>query len=282
MSIRRRDIGPPCAVNRNQRILSCDHKSHASKRNHAPVRAKRGVLTSPCRRKHSIRRAQEPVLESEARRSLYCCSFCSSESLTETPIPRPGSMRFTEQSNFTGRSNTRRAVNPAPSHKGSGDSMNIPFELISRVLARKIADPHSISRVARNAYLCAHLRSARRDTWSPLPIDLVPPCQGSQGAAQEPARRATILSIRLLNALSYDAACRCFVPGNPGHRGDRHSARVLKLRARVCGETQDLFLVSRSWRFGDVFLLAEFLSSSNSPLHFRLQILAQTLRNDSR
>jgi hypothetical protein len=28
--------------------------------------------------------------------------------------------------------------------------MNMPFELMSRVLARKTAEPHSISRLARN------------------------------------------------------------------------------------------------------------------------------------
>jgi hypothetical protein len=59
-------------------------------------------------------------------------------------------MRFTEQSTLTDRSKTKWAVNPAPIHKGLADSMNIPLELISRVLARKTAEPHSISRLARN------------------------------------------------------------------------------------------------------------------------------------
>ena len=53
--------------------------------------------------------------------------------------------------------------------------MNIPFELMSRVLARKTAEPHSISRLARNEYRGAQRRSDRRDDWSPLPIDLVKP-----------------------------------------------------------------------------------------------------------
>ncbi len=88
-------------------------------------------------------------------------------------MPRPGSIRFTEQSTLTGRSSANWAVNPAPIHKGSADSMNIPFALMSRVLARRIAEPHSISRLARNEYRGAHRRSERRGALSPLPIDLV-------------------------------------------------------------------------------------------------------------
>jgi hypothetical protein len=51
---------------------------------------------------------------------------------------------------LTGLSKTKCAVKPAPIHKGLADSMNIPLELMSRVLARKTAEPHSISRLARN------------------------------------------------------------------------------------------------------------------------------------
>lgn len=90
-------------------------------------------------------------------------------------MPSPGSIRFTEQFTLTGLSSTKCAVNPAPIHKGSADSMNIPFELISRVLARSTAEPHSISRLARNEYRGAQRRSERREKWSPLPIDLVSP-----------------------------------------------------------------------------------------------------------
>src|SRR5690348_2250299 len=90
-------------------------------------------------------------------------------------MPRPGSMRLTEQSTFTGRSSTRCAVNPAPIHSGSEDSMNMPFELISRVLARRTAEPHSISRLARNEYRGAQRLSERRGGWSPLAMNLVNP-----------------------------------------------------------------------------------------------------------
>jgi len=46
---------------------------------------------------------------------------------------------------------------------------------MSRVLARKTAEPHSISRFARNEYRGAQRRSDRRDDGSPLPMDLVNP-----------------------------------------------------------------------------------------------------------
>ena len=51
--------------------------------------------------------------------------------------------------------------------------MNIPLELISRVLARRTAEPHSISRLARNENRGAQRRSDRRANWSQLPIDPV-------------------------------------------------------------------------------------------------------------
>lgn len=90
-------------------------------------------------------------------------------------MPNPGSIRFTEQSTFTRRSKTRCAVNPAPIHNGSADSMNMPLELTSRVITRSTAEPHSISRFARNEYRGAQRLSDRRDDWSPLPINLVSP-----------------------------------------------------------------------------------------------------------
>lgn len=56
--------------------------------------------------------------------------------------------------------------------------MNIPLELMSRVLPRSLADPHSISSVARNAYRCAQRRSERRDGSSPVAMELMkPPAQ---------------------------------------------------------------------------------------------------------
>lgn len=53
--------------------------------------------------------------------------------------------------------------------------MNIPLELISRVLARRTAEPHSISRLARNEYRGAQRLSERRGGWSPLAMNLVNP-----------------------------------------------------------------------------------------------------------
>src|SRR4029077_5855960 len=58
----------------------------------------------------SIRRDYEPVTESEEIRSWKSFWLSDSETATDTPMPRPGSIRFTKQSSFTGRSRVSRAV----------------------------------------------------------------------------------------------------------------------------------------------------------------------------
>ena len=137
-------------------------------------------------------------------------------------------MRFTEQSSLSGRSRFSRAVNPAPIQSGSIASMNIPFELISRVLARRTAEPHSISRSARNEYRGAQRRSRRRDDCSPLPIVLVQP-----PARDYVPRRQGEIAVPLFQAylffrhISYDAERGCFVPSNPNFDG-----ALLKRRLR--------------------------------------------------
>src|SRR5271156_2400998 len=90
-------------------------------------------------------------------------------------MPRPGSTRFTEQSRWKGRSRFNRAVNPAPTHKVSAASINMPLALTSRVLPRKTAEPHSISSSARNEKRVARRRSVRRAEGSLVAMDRVKP-----------------------------------------------------------------------------------------------------------
>jgi hypothetical protein len=106
-----------------------------------------------------------------------------------------------------------------------------------------------------------------------------PPCQGSQGAAPGRSRRLFVLSIRLLRAHPYDAGARCFVPSNaPNFFGYTSSTVTSHLGVK----RRRLVLIRRSRRPGGIVLSCGFFSGANSPLHFRLQILAKTFRDDSR
>jgi len=72
------------------------------------------------------------------------------------------------------------------------------LELTSRVITRSTAEPHSISRLARNEYRGAQRLSDRRDDWSPLPIDLASP------PAKDPkARRPGVLAARSSQAYAF-------------------------------------------------------------------------------
>lgn len=105
-----------------------------------------------------------------------------------------------------------------------------------------------------------------------------PPCQGSQGAAPGRSRRSFLLSIPLLRAHPYDAGDRCFVPSNAPNFFGHTPRQYFQPWVKGCR----LVLIRRSRRPGGVFLAHGFFSRANPPLHFRLQILAKALRNDTR
>src|SRR5690348_15761093 len=80
------------------------------------------------------KRGQDRLPERELTRPRYSPRSVFSGRLMETPMPLPGSMRLTAQLRRRGVGSEIRAVKPAPTHRGSADSMNIPEELMSRVL----------------------------------------------------------------------------------------------------------------------------------------------------
>jgi len=92
------------------------------------------------------------VLEEEESKLSKSFWLSDSETATDTPMPFPGSMRFTKQSSFTVRSRVNSRGEPRPSQSGIGgfDKHSVGADVAAWFPRSDRGKPHSISRSARN------------------------------------------------------------------------------------------------------------------------------------